>query len=416
MSKSTLLIPDTRASRTNAVSERTRRTLWARAAGRCQYAACNKSLIGDLISGAEDRNFGFVAHIVADSPRGPRGDASRSALLSDDVNNLMLLCHVHHKLIDVDERELHPEDRLLAMKAAHETRVDVVTAIHENRGSHVVRYAANVGNHESPLEYDQIAAAMLPERYPAEGRRTIDIELRGTDHRDHEPQFWKIQSENLQRQFSRKVRDRIEAREVGHLSVFALAPQPLLMELGRLLCDIVPVDVYQLHREPQGWRWPADSWPVTFRVRHPESTPGPVALVLALSGTVKDRRIVDVLGHDARIWAIEAQEPHNDALKRREDLTQFRRLVRSMLNQIKAAHGEREVIHVFPALPVSAAIEVGRVWMPKADLPLVVYDQNRALGGFGRALEIGDSGPAAPTSVNACTQKTTAPSPASSTG
>ena len=45
------------------------------------------------------------------------------------------------------------------------------------------------------------------------------------------------------------------------------------------------------------------------------------------------------------------------------------------------------------------AIEVGRVWMPKADLPLVVYDQNRALGGFGRALEIGDSGPAAPTSV-----------------
>ena len=416
MSKSTLLIPDTRASRTNAVSERTRRTLWARAAGRCQYAACNKSLIGDLISGAEDRNFGFVAHIVADSPRGPRGDAARSALLSDDVNNLMLLCHVHHKLIDVDEREQHPEDRLLAMKAAHETRVDVVTAIHENRGSHVVRYAANVGNHESPLEYDQIATAMLPERYPAEGRRTIDIELRGTDHRDHEPQFWKIQSENLQRQFSRKVRDRIEAREVGHLSVFALAPQPLLMELGRLLCDIVPVDVYQLHREPQGWRWPGDSGRVTFRVRRPESAPGPVALVLALSGTVKDRRIVDVLGHDARIWAIEAQEPHNDALKRREDLTQFRRLVRSMLNQIKAAHGEREVIHVFPALPVSAAIEVGRVWMPKADLPLVVYDQNRALGGFGRALEIGDSGPAAPTSVNACTQKTMAPSPASSTG
>ena len=173
-----------------------------------------------------------------------------------------------------------------------------------------------------------------------------------------------------------------------------LLPQPLLMELGRLLCDIVPVDVYQLHREPQGWGWPADSWPVTFRVRHPESAPGPVALVLALSGTVKDRRIVDVLGHDARIWAIEAQEPHNDALKRREDLTQFRRLVRSMLNQIKAAHGEREVIHVFPALPVSAAIEVGRVWMPKADLPLVVYDQHRALGGFARALEIGDSGPA----------------------
>jgi hypothetical protein len=41
---------------------------------------------------------------------------------------------------------------------------------------------------------------------------------------------------------------------------------------------------------------------------------------------------------------------------------------------------------------VSAAVEVGRVWMPKADLPLVVFDQNRTLQGFVRALEIGSSG------------------------
>jgi hypothetical protein len=44
-----------------------------------------------------------------------------------------------------------------------------------------------------------------------------------------------------------------------------------------------------------------------------------------------------------------------------------------------------------PLLPVSAAVEVGRVWMPKADLPLVVYDQNRAVNGFRQALSIGDA-------------------------
>lgn len=104
-----------KAARTNALSELSRRVLWTRAAGRCQYTGCNKSLIGDLISGAEDKNFGFVAHIVADTAPGPRGDTVRSPLLSDDVNNLMLLCYVHHKLIDVDAVAEHPEGRLLAM-------------------------------------------------------------------------------------------------------------------------------------------------------------------------------------------------------------------------------------------------------------------------------------------------------------
>jgi hypothetical protein len=379
------------ADRTNALSPLTRTILWAKAAGHCQYAGCNKSLIGDLISGAEDRNFGFVAHIVADTPTGPRGDPVRSPLLSNDVANLMLLCHVHHKLIDVDEVAQHPEDRLLEMKAAHERRIEIVTAIDEDRASHVLRYAANIGGHESPVAYEQISSAMLPERYPAEGRRTIDIEILGSAQEDHDPEFWKTQRENLNQQFNRRVRERIEARELRHLSVFALAPQPLLIELGRLLCDISAADVFQLHREPKGWRWPLDGPPIKFRLREPTRFDGPVGLVLALSATVIDQRITDVLGADASIWAIEAEHPHNDIMKRPADLAEFRRLMRSIFNAIKARHGERAVIHVFPAMPVSAAVEVGRVWMPKADLPLLLYDQNRAVNGFRRALAIGDA-------------------------
>ena len=70
------------------------------------------------------------------------------------------------------------------------------------------------------------------------------------------------------------------------------------------------------------------------------------------------------------------------------DLGDFRRLLRRLLDRIKFVHGEAGLINVFPALPVSAAVEVGRVWMPKADLPLRVYDQNRTAGGFIPALEI----------------------------
>lgn len=378
-----------RGNRTNALSPLSRMILWAKAAGRCQYSGCNKSLIGDLISGAEDKNFGFVAHIVADTPTGPRGDLVRSPSLSDDVNNLMLLCHVHHKLIDVDAVDQHPEERLLAMKATHEQRVEIVTAIDDDRASHVLRYAANIGSHESPVAYGQISTAMLPDRYPADGRRTIDIEIRGSAHQDHEPQFWAFQRDNLNRQFETKIRERIQAREIRHLSVFALAPQPLLIELGRLLCDIAPADVHQLHREPKGWRWPVDGPAMRFLVREPALSDGPVALVFGLSATVIDDRVTDVLGADTAIWRIDAEQPNNDIMKRSADLAEFRRLTRSIFNAIKARHGERAVINVFPAMPVSAAVEVGRVWMPKADLPMVVFDQNRTMKGFVRALEIG---------------------------
>ena len=374
--------------RANALSARSRQVIWARAAGRCEYRGCNKVLIGDLISGCEDRNFGFVAHIVADRPTGPRGDSLRSLRLSDDVNNLMLLCATHHKLIDVDEVEGHPEERLLSMKAEHEVRVEITTGVAYDRASHVLRYSARIGERETPMGFAEVASAMLPDRYPVEGRRTIDIEIQGTDYRDHGEEYWRVQCDGLRNQFSRKVQERIESREVSHLSVFALAPQPLLIELGRLLGDVTPVDVYQLHREPRGWRWPDGGEAIEFEIRQPSKVGGPVALLLAVSATVNAGRIVEVLGADAAIWVIQARNAHNDAMKRRRDLRRFRERVRFVLNDIKGRCGEEETIHLFPVLPVSAAVEVGRVWMPKADLPLMVYDQNRIRGGFFSAIGI----------------------------
>jgi hypothetical protein len=279
------------------------------------------------------------------------------------------------------------------MKAAHERRIEIVTAITDDRASHVLRYAANIGEHTSPVTYDQIATAMLPSRYPADGRHTIDIELRGSAHSDQETGYWTIQRENLSRQFKSKVRDRLEAGDIRHLSIFGLAPQPLLIELGRLLCDIVPMDVYQLHREPKGWAWPPHGAGMRLRLREPSGVVGPPALVLALSATITDDRITHALGGPASVWAIEAEGANNDILKRPVDLAEFRRILRSTFNAIKARHGEGALLHVFPAMPVSAAVETGRVWMPKADLPLLIFDQNRRLGGFVRAQEIRDSSP-----------------------
>lgn len=233
--------PRRRSGRSTKLRPVTRCIVWARAAGRCHF--CNKELMGDYQAGLEDANFAFVAHIVAEIATGPRGDPIDSPRLADDPSNLMLLCHTHHKMIDVDRVDDFPVEHLQRIKAAHEGRIAVQTGIAPERMSHVLRYAANVGQHQALMPYQDVAKAMLPDRYPIDGRATIDLSLRGSAQVDDERDFWRSEASNLERHFERRVRDRIACGELHHLSVFAIAPQPLLILLGTLIGDITPADV-----------------------------------------------------------------------------------------------------------------------------------------------------------------------------
>ena len=368
------------------VSYPTRIVIWTRSGGRCNFPGCNEYLLDDFIAGRENKNYGLIAHIIAETPGGPRGDPVRSPELADDPSNLMMMCYKHHKTID-DEEDRYPEQLLLDMKAGHEERVRIATGITEDRATYVLRYAANIGSHSSPVSFPKVRIATFPDRYPADGQ-SIAIEVKGSIQTDAADLFWKLEPENLRQQFATLVKSRIDTGQIHHLSVFGLAPIPLLIELGRLLGDITPADVYQLHREPAGWPWAKTGPRICFKTTTPANKSGPVALKLALSATITDDRITSVLGKDASTWSIHSDAPGNDIMRYPEDLSEFRRLLRQTYEAIKAAHGTRAVINLFPAIPVSAAIEVGRVWMPKADLPLTIFDEVRG-EGFVPRLTIG---------------------------
>lgn len=372
-----------------AIPPKVASALWAKAAGRCQFRGCNKLLIGDLITGKKTGKYGYIAHIVADEAGGPRGDAVRSPQLAQDIDNLMLMCPVHHKAIDVDHVADYDEAALLAMKAEHEDRIEIVTDMDVDRVSHVVRFAADIGQRDAVITTRAIFAAMPPDHHPADFR-TIDIELIGSELKDHEEAYWAAQDRNLETAFARKIKERIEQREIRQLSVFALAPQPLLIRLGTLLGDVVPVSVHQKHREPDTWKWLPDQPRIAYKVNEYSGREDvPVALKLALSATVNDERIKSVLGEDTAIWSITCEQPGNDIMRRKDDLAAYKKLVRNLFDRIKAYHGEGVMLHVFPALPASAAVETGRVWMPKADLTMKIYDQNRTAQAFVPTITIG---------------------------
>jgi len=360
--------------------------LWGRAAGRCEFLGCNRPLSWHSKT-KKSVNLAEAAHIVGLSKDGPRGEECLSTQLAKDISNLMLLCHECHETVDADGREF-PVLLLRKMKVDHERRIATVSAIDAARQSHVLLYGANVGEHNSPVSYETAASAMLPDWYPAD-TTPISLGMVNSSFTDTSADFWSIESAHLRNMVAQQIRPRLASESIRHMSIFAFAPQPLLMLLGFLLSDIQAAEVYQLHREPPDWRWREEPVSFDYVVQEPVDFKGAPALVLSLSATVADDRVTAVLGGNASIWRVTVNDPHSDFLRSRQQVRQFRETMRRLLDRIKARHGGNAVLHVFPAVPVAIAVEMGRVVMPKADLPLRVYDENRSLGGFIHALDIG---------------------------
>ncbi len=99
------------------ISVKTRILVWSRAANRCSI--CRQELFMDEISTDDPSLVGDVAHIVGESPDGPRGSSPLTPEQRDLYSNLLLLCKPHHKLIDDNEQE-YTLARLQEIKATHE--------------------------------------------------------------------------------------------------------------------------------------------------------------------------------------------------------------------------------------------------------------------------------------------------------
>lgn len=369
-----------------SIPERTRLLLWGKAAGRCQYEGCNKELYKDGLTNYEF-NSAYVAHIVADSAKGPRGDEILSEQLKEDISNIMLLCDNHHRLIDKVDVEGHTVERLKEMKKKHEDRIKLLTSIDINKQTNIVIYKAKIGNNDALVNYNRAVEAIIPEWYPADSHE-IDLSSNNSFFKDNNEFYWELESKHLEGLFNEKIKNRL-SYNAQHYSLFAIAPQPLLIKLGSLMSDINQAEVYQLHREPSTWKWQNNDEEFDYKIYNNRKESNTVALNISLSADIDNTRIEDVLSKDISIWTITTDcECHNDFLKSKEQLVKFRKLFRKLLNDIKLSNPNYNEINIFPAMPVAIAVEIGRVWMPKADLSLRIYDENRELGGFVHALDI----------------------------
>jgi len=365
------------------------RELWARAAGRCQFAGCNRILYKSPVT-QENVNISEKAHVYSFSEDGPRGwgpfSSNRKRL--NDVSNLMLMCHDCHKTIDKDkEGKKYSAELLIEWKEEHEKRVAIVTGVNPEKKSHVILYGANIGEQKSALQPEEAKDALFPNRYPAE-ERTVNLSM-SWEGKDNETEYWDTESKNLRDAYQLRINPLLETANPYHLSLFAIAPMPLLTLLGSLLTDKIPVDVYQRRREPTPtWKWTDTPTGFDFLVKQPTSLEHPPVLVISLSDSIAYERVTSVIGENVSIWELTIEKPGNDFLSSKEQLSCYRQTLRSLFVDIGKAHGKNTPLNIFPAMPVACAVELGRIRMPKSDSKWIIYDQNNLKNRFIRALEI----------------------------
>lgn len=369
-----------------SISDLTRFLLWSKSGGRCQI--CNKLLYKSALT-QQPVNVGIVAHIISADQNGPRGSEAPDMSEADRASfeNLMLLCGDCHHEIDT-KLQRYTAAVLREMKRRHEARIEMVTGINENNKTLVLSYSAPINEVLIPIDEKQTYDAVQVAGYYPEKEHASDLSCNFTGT-DKNATTWQVLSEDLGNRFHTELQPLIARGMVSHLSIFALAPMPLLMKLGTLLTDKLPVSVYQRHRGSQNWIWPNMEHFAEFTYREIRRDGEIPALLISLSGRVQLDMVHQAIGNRLAVWelTLKDDEPNVSCIINSQQLALWRDIVRTVLEEIRQKY-PRIPLRIFPAMPVSTAVEFGRARLPKIDAEWVVYDYNQKTQGFIETLTI----------------------------
>lgn len=370
------------------ISDTTRILLCVRAGGRCEFDGCNKYLFRHHLTHAEE-NFSQMAHIVAFKPDGPRGRSGKRPKDINNADNLMLLCPECHHLIDRRPDDF-PREALEKYKKEHEERILRLTAIKPDSKTTVVQLKSRIGTQTVAIPAPEIHKAVSP-LYPQDPQGFI-IDLTNIDGQDGA--FYQAAMRTIRKRIERLYEPGMEVDETRHISLFALAPIPLLIFLGGQLSNKVAVDPYQRHRDTEDWAWKTNSEPVEyiFRKRRDGTDLSRVALLLSLSGTILLSELPAEINEKFFIHEITLARgtPRPSFLRTREDLARFKDVYEEARSSIRREHGGIAAVHLFPAIPAPVAVLCGREILPKVDPALFVYDNDKSSVGFQQILRVNE--------------------------
>lgn len=358
----------------------TERMLWGVSAGICEFNGCTNKLYSHHVT-KEKVNLAEKAHIYAFSAGGKRPSLLRFSTKINDIDNLMLICERCHKLIDSEDTD-YTAEQLLAMKKEHEQRIANVATIKPDLQSEIVIFNANIANRAIKISDYAAKSANIPEHYPA---REIPINLSpDLSLYDSEDNYWPIMATHLERQwlqYEQMIRDK-------HISLFAVAPQPLLFKLGTLINRNYNVDVRQSQGSIDNWKWRCDKQTakIETKIVEAEDSSAEPIITFELTAKLSKDELRKEFGKGA-IYRITSESCSPEIIKSRRDLRAVINEYRNTLNTIREVYGKDVKIKMVPIAPVSVSIEAGRQTM-KGDPQITIYDRNYISKAWSEALTL----------------------------
>lgn len=357
------------ANKRKKINQGTVAELWWRAAGRCEFNGCQKPLYKHGIT-MQDCNISNIVHIIAVSSDGARGESDLTPDERNDISNLMLMCPDCHRLIDHEGKLQYTVKQLRDMKSHHEQRMEMLTGLKEDKQARIVTFGSKIGDAEPYFNEATLHDALLPEFYPSPDG-IIDLGGNWYTPDNGWEEFWKEEEKSIDFVCKNKILTTLPHWKNKRIALFALAPMPSLVKLGTILNNKNDVKVFQLMRGPVSWKWRNDD-DVEYIIKRPEITSGIPVLVFSLSFPIGGR-IKERFGDSGSVWEFTIPSPSTNFLTSKRMLYKFCSEVEQLLDEIRRQTNKDE-LHVFMAMPVACAVELGRTWMQKPNMTLLLYD------------------------------------------
>lgn len=367
-----------------AIDDKTAQKVWADAGGRCMLKGCGADLT-EIPLWTKTARVGYLAHIIASDPDGPRGTQADSHRLANNPDNIMLMCDAHHRLIDSFAPTEYPADALYEMRRTHREKVRLYLDALSYPATHAVTLHANLANIPTYFHESEFVEAIL-----ATGRsmhpRVVHY-VRRTSHRDERntPGFWA----NYLREHEIQIRQLITSFNsvsngpAENLSVFPLHHIPTMILAGRIMGEAQAIQVFQYDRERGSWAWDPRAEPKpagTFNAPPlPPEQASEVFVTIELSSAIDKQAIPadlrECIANGQMPWLrIMTPNPRFNCIAHPDDLDQFMRVARTVIAHVQDVMRVQKV-HLIAISPASSVFRFGQMLQAGHHPEYVVYDR-----------------------------------------
>lgn len=402
---------DDMTGREGEVTASTREQVAYLAGWRCQFSGCGMDLHTHAPTGRSGR-FSYYAHIIASSPRGPRGHATRSALVANEVENIMLLCDACHRLVDRIDPDHYTEERLQGMRDRSIADVKRLLNTLQYPQAEVVAIMGSIAGQVPQFSIHDAEPALWESCLRAANQQPEYLfHIDHQQHDVHASDYWSAVFRAMKSDGSQLQRILNGAGRGGapraRLAIFPLHSTSVLLVAGRVLGETGGTHLFQPHRsvaaDPKSTRWvwpprertrPSDKFKVQV-LKAPEPGATEANLMVSLTFGIAARRLppgcfdaaTNALSLPTVEVYVEPQDRSVHLIGAPEDLQD---LGRTLDRGIQILHDEWHIsrVNLFIGAPTTAVVTMGQKMQARDHATYVCHESKERDGVFLPTVEI----------------------------